>query len=834
MRTLKKVLALTLALATLFSLTAFAAYKDESKIDPDVMSAVNLVSSLKIMMGDENGFRPTDTIKRSEAAKMVYVLRTGGKTEADGWKGQNLFTDMKGHWAEGYVNYCASVGIIAGVGNKKFNPNGNVTGVELAKMLLVAAGYKADLQGYAGTQWANKVLADAESVGMFDGYNAAYMAAAPRQYAAQMFANALLRTNMAVYLSGELVTGIVANPVLVGAKYFGLATQTGELATVGKNFTLTGASALPSGVETPKAANFAAPAELRYQDVKVVFNGKTGEIYDMYASGKSKVFNVQASDVKLTLVTAKGLSATEEYTLELPGYSKTTYKAGAVNTDIALTTYATSSAAIDDTMAALKTIVDTKTNDTIRFIDTNGDGKFETVVRFDATYGIVDKNSANDGFTTTGNVVTVSKDDYSKINFMDTVAKNDYVKTYLDLAGVRVVAKAASVIGIATSVSNGVYNVGGTKYELSAQKIGSPTITLGTEYKFITDGKYVIATTSASETTVVNEFSKDICLVLATNYTDYAASTDLNPVSPRVQVLLSTGETKIYEWGGKKSDLETINTGLTATEKKVMQYTLKDGKLLLAAVTDPDGVSGPAFVTGGTSKFGFTKSTNAFTYNSAAVKVTADTFFFVQAADGKFAVVKASELKGDLLDKDTAGMASTVKNGITTLAFGYIKATAPGAAVSNTYAIVNGVLGQKWDAEAKTNVHFIPAVDMNGNEIEIILAAGTVDPNMVWVGGLEVATVNKGIYKVTTEDGKSKLTAVTTAGDYVKAATVAGFDDSSLAVGTSFIPFATGHKVVFVDKTTFAVKTGVELVINDTVDYVMNGDNQITTLIVLK
>ena len=148
MRTLKKVLALTVVLATLFSLTAFA-FSDADQINEACVNEVNLLAALNVMVGDTDGaFRPNDTISRAEAAKMIYVVRNGGNDDkAAGWTGgAQVFADVPaGAWYEGYVNYCASLGIIAGF-NGEFRPNDPVTGVELAKMLLVAIGYK----GYEG------------------------------------------------------------------------------------------------------------------------------------------------------------------------------------------------------------------------------------------------------------------------------------------------------------------------------------------------------------------------------------------------------------------------------------------------------------------------------------------------------------------------------------------------------------------------------------------------------------------------------------------------------------------------------------------------------------
>ena len=129
---------------------------------------------------------------------MVYVIRNGGNDDkAAGWTGMTTFSDVpSGAWYEGYVNYCASLGIIAGVGGGKFNPSGAVTGVELAKMMLVVADYKPDIEGYTGAGWNLNVIRDAQSAGMFEGYSLAYSAAATREQAAQLFSNAILETDV--------------------------------------------------------------------------------------------------------------------------------------------------------------------------------------------------------------------------------------------------------------------------------------------------------------------------------------------------------------------------------------------------------------------------------------------------------------------------------------------------------------------------------------------------------------------------------------------------------------------------------------------------------------
>ena len=77
-------------------------------------------------------------------------------------------TDVKGHWAESYINYCYSLGIIAGRGNGKFDPSATVTALEAAKMLLVAVGYDPAIEGFEGADWAINVSVRADEQGIFE------------------------------------------------------------------------------------------------------------------------------------------------------------------------------------------------------------------------------------------------------------------------------------------------------------------------------------------------------------------------------------------------------------------------------------------------------------------------------------------------------------------------------------------------------------------------------------------------------------------------------------------------------------------------------------------
>ena len=191
MKNLKKVLALVLAFACAFTMFASAAFTDQAdiKVDSDV---VDTLVSLGIVEGFEDGsFQPNATVTRAQMAKMIYVLRTGNSDASAYNDDKTSFTDIGTHWARGYIKYCQSLNIIAGKSTTKFDPNGNVTAQEAAKMLLVTLGYDAQKAGLVGAGWASKTNALADEAGLLDDVNTSFTAACPRQYAAQLIYNAI-------------------------------------------------------------------------------------------------------------------------------------------------------------------------------------------------------------------------------------------------------------------------------------------------------------------------------------------------------------------------------------------------------------------------------------------------------------------------------------------------------------------------------------------------------------------------------------------------------------------------------------------------------------------
>ena len=189
---MKKLLALVLALVMTMSLVTIsnAAFKDADKIDYD--EAVTVMNAVGVLVGDENGnFNAKENLTRAQAAKIISYLLLGNKT-AEALAGSGKFTDVaKTSWSAGFVDYCASTGVVNGVGNGKFDPNGQLTGYQFAKMLLVALGYDATIEGFTGADWQINVSKRADQADLFDGLDISGNAALTREQAAQMCLNTL-------------------------------------------------------------------------------------------------------------------------------------------------------------------------------------------------------------------------------------------------------------------------------------------------------------------------------------------------------------------------------------------------------------------------------------------------------------------------------------------------------------------------------------------------------------------------------------------------------------------------------------------------------------------
>ncbi|MEE0257833.1 S-layer homology domain-containing protein [Evtepia sp.] len=316
---------------------AGAAFSDQSKIKNT--EAVDACTALNIIGGYPDGsFKPEGNITRAEVTKMICVALNGGKNPAVSTNTTPTFSDVRNNanaaWAEGYIESCAAQGIVSGVGGGKFAPNGNVTGVQLAKMLLVSLGYKSENEGFTGNAWATNVNVRAAQKGLYDGLEKMDTnAAITRDNAAQMVWNALnayeveYKTNLVAGSNGQLSTQITLQDKVVGstndritlledkyeAKTFtGIfegndktisSLDDGQIQVYGDNNAST-----PTKVQ----AKFASNLDLKYigEEVSVLYKDNTNgngtkyqpdskdTIYGVFVTGETKVYNVTSGDLQ--------------------------------------------------------------------------------------------------------------------------------------------------------------------------------------------------------------------------------------------------------------------------------------------------------------------------------------------------------------------------------------------------------------------------------------------------------------------------------------------------------------------------------------------------------
>ena len=204
---MKKLLALVLALVMSMSLVTIsnAAYSD--KADIDLKEAVDVLSAVGVFEGSDGKFDPKANLTREQAAKLVAYLQLGQKS-ADALVGGNKFTDVAANrWSAGYVDYCATTGVVAGVGNGQFNPTGSLTALQFGKMLLVCLGYDATTENLTGADWqinTSKLMASAKLLKGLDSVKANDVIT--REQAAQMMLNAIKAPTVEYDTKGSTIT----------------------------------------------------------------------------------------------------------------------------------------------------------------------------------------------------------------------------------------------------------------------------------------------------------------------------------------------------------------------------------------------------------------------------------------------------------------------------------------------------------------------------------------------------------------------------------------------------------------------------------------------------
>ena len=220
MRNLKRTLSLVLAAVMLVGMMVVGASAASSDfVDGNEITyaeAAEVMTALGVFEGTDKGaFEPTGTLTREQAAAIICRMLLGDDAE-NLTTNSTVFSDVAAdRWSAGYIGYCAQQNILAGTGNGTFNPEGELTGLAFAKMLLVALGYDPAIEQYVGNDWAVNVAADAVDAGI--AVSGVIMAdAMTREQAAQM-AYQTLEADMVRYASrGTTIQQPDGSTIIVG------------------------------------------------------------------------------------------------------------------------------------------------------------------------------------------------------------------------------------------------------------------------------------------------------------------------------------------------------------------------------------------------------------------------------------------------------------------------------------------------------------------------------------------------------------------------------------------------------------------------------------------
>ena len=698
---MKKLLALVLALVMSMSLVTIsnAAFSDADKIDHT--EAVEVMNALGVINGMPDGsFNPAGNVTRAEMAKMITIIMLGD-IDAAAFKGTTTdLTDINGHWAEGFIKYCYSQGVIAGKGDGTFAPNANVTAVEAAKMLLVAIGYNADVQGYVGADWQINIIRDAQLSKFFDDLSVTSGKVLTRDEAAQMIYNAVnakvIEKSSHIDRNTGSITDVytASNSKTLLSETFGAKTWVGSFDgnyntnDTAKKGQIQVTGKLDTATSGSTAADFASDFDIANigEEVKVIFkDGKAGTanqpdekdtIYGVYLTGATSVVKATANDIK------DASSYTTAGKIKVNG---TEYKvAAAANTSDAVvvknfgaSTVAAASADEAGMKAAFSALSAQK-GDTVKFI-LNSDGKVCKAYVTETTLSYI--SSVNSEKVTVNGIGAIKKAD--NIIYADA-AKNDIVTvTAMYPTGdnrVYVVEKADVVSGEV----KGFKNVDATKTE---------SITLdGTTYKVY--NKAAMPSTLANKDNVKTVMANsligekfDLYLVngyvaaavqtsdAASNYSlviDKNTGTAGNTFSElKLQILAADGTKSIIVVD--KDSAVTAASGYNVGD--IITYTGTADKALVKIQT-------PGATTTSTANF-YNKTTKTIEGTVTA----GDAVLFVKtSASGDYKAYGVRSLK----DITTTGKACKiiVDNGKVVAAYLELEATPSGATSSAVYGLV--------------------------------------------------------------------------------------------------------------------------------------------------
>ena len=586
---------------------AGAAFSDQSKIKNT--EAVDACTALNIIGGYPDGsFKPEGNITRAEVTKMICVALNGGKEPNLATNATPTFSDVRTNansaWAEKYIESCYAQGIVSGVGGGKFAPAGNVTGTQLAKMLLVSLGYKSENEGFTGNAWATNVNTIASAKGLYEGLEKLDVSAAlTRDSAARMIWNALqayeveYKTTLVTDSKGQLTSQITVQDKVVGSTNdkitllrdkYDAWVNVGTLVKVdGKDLTIAMNSADRAASDLVKDANDRDLTSLDFtklgtdysalmgQKVKVIFkNGKTNDVLGVYATEDNTVYNTVMNAVEQdgSKIKFDGKSySVEEIAVYVDGVrlskangSITNFGAADFDDDADDSLFSSAYYWVGSTYTKYTRNIDNRISaDEVKFIDSNDNDKIDTAII--TTVDVVKATYVSSTEIVAGSSTYKFEDE----NISKDIKKDDYVAIRKDLYGdcLNIVPaeklSAAKVTGTKTAPDQ--YLIGGTWY-VEGQNAAMNSVKSGdTVNAYVVNGVAFYAKRTSGE----NSTLSDVAVVLA-------VGTDIQGDKAKILKLDKTGSTEIVDIDNDPGAGYVAKASLK--KGGVYEYSIKSGE----------------------------------------------------------------------------------------------------------------------------------------------------------------------------------------------------------------------------------------------------------------
>lgn len=629
MKNLKKVLALVLAMASVFGLSATAGAAATDFNDYDEIGnkeAVEVMSSLNVIGGNDKGdFNPDSYLTRAEMCKMVAYVMNGGEAPVLGSSVSTSYTDTAYSWAKDYIEYVTSMGIVGGVGGGKFSPDGTLTGVQAAKMMLTAMGYDANVFGFGGTGWDVNVNRYANQTGLYNGLSDMQPnLPITRDQAAQLMYNAIQATMVRKTWSQDMSTGEISEtysewydsivdkdgggytvPHTLLADKFDGAIRYGYMSgydydAVKDQWTYdftTGAAFGGKSIAADKAMDTSSLISKEDytsffgQRLKVIYNTKDEDvIYGIYTSDSSVVATGATGEIGTIDSSAKTVEINgSKYKVDNTGIDVFVERTGAygINSDTSLT--------------AMK---DSDNSFTFELVDNNGDGKGDAVLYHPLTVAQI-TYVGKDTITLNEKVDDSAVLNTEDISIYDGYAKGDWVFITEDQYATKDIhtfekaeLKNATVTGYRDGKDgkDDEYQLDGKWYTVAGDKADVDSINIGDTVNYVACG----AKLYFAEITDLGATTKNLAMVVTAAENKTTTGVNDGSVSIEAKLLLADGTTKVVNISkvdGKDVDADNYTTLLTPLVGKLVTYRAS-GDYELTTVND-DNTAGYKSYKGG-------------------------------------------------------------------------------------------------------------------------------------------------------------------------------------------------------------------------------------------